>query len=166
MPHILACIGFLILSGMGNIRSCLDTHSVSLGFSKNCSGWWLADRPSAVTLLYYSCTLIQQFDIFSFVSFQPPCQLECLSWTLHRLRQPPVCPTMPSGLQECRPYARSVICGVRPRSIVFVCVRVPPRAYMCGDGSPRHAERRRTRSASSLDCLCGVAKEAEPSETG
>lgn len=128
VPHTLACIGFLIMSGWGKICSCLDTLC-SLGFSKNCSGWWLADRPSAVTLLYYAYTIIQQFDIFSFFSFQPRRQLECLSWVLHRLRQPTVCPTMLSGLQECRPYARSVICGVPPRSIVRVWGA--GGAYMC-----------------------------------
>lgn len=84
MPYTLACIGSLILSGWGKICLCLDTLCF-LGFSKNCSGWWLADRP-AVTLLYYAYTIIQQFDVFSFSSFQPRRQLECLSWMLHRLR--------------------------------------------------------------------------------
>ena len=64
------------------------------------------------------------------------------------------------GLQECRAYARSVICGVPPRNIV--CVRV---CICVVAGALGRAERRRTRKASSLDCSCGVAKEAEPSET-
>lgn len=53
-PHILAFIGFLILSGMGNICSCLDTHSVSLGFSKIApAGGW----PTGRLQLLYSITL-------------------------------------------------------------------------------------------------------------
>lgn len=92
MLHILAFIGFLILWGMGNIVRVLISDF--LGILKNCSGWWLADRPTAVALLYYAYTIIQQFDIFSFFSFQSRRPSDCLSWMLHRLGTSTSCPTM------------------------------------------------------------------------
>lgn len=49
MPPIFVRMGVLILSGLGSFVGVLIFNFWNY---QNFSGWWLADRPSVITLIY------------------------------------------------------------------------------------------------------------------
>ena len=143
--------------GTGKIRF-VSRYSIPGILKKKCSGWWLADRPSAVTLLYYAYTIMPKLEMFSFASSYPRCRSGCLSGVRPRTSldaSPPTSASRSAHAPRAAAMAQGVckICDLRV-SGHLVCMWWSKE---CGTTSyPKRP---------SLDSSCGVAKEAEPSET-